>query len=79
MGVILEALERYLSLVIPIKISYFLVMYILIGIEIMTAGSEKHIPREHDITNPTIYLLTQTLISLTIKLADMPTKFQHSL
>ena len=30
-------------------------------------------------TNPTIYLLTQTLIFLTIELADMPIKFQHSL
>ena len=79
MGVILEALERYLSLVIPIKISYFLVMYILIGIEIMIDCSGKQIPREHDITNTTIYLLTQSLIFLTMELADMPTKFQHSL
>ena len=35
--------------------------------------------REHDVPNPTIYLLTQTLILLTMELADMPTKFQHSL
>ena len=36
-------------------------------------------PREQDVPNPTIYLLTQTLIFLTIKLADRHTKFQHSL
>ena len=29
--------------------------------------------------NPNIYLLTQSLIFLTMELADMPTKFQHSL
>ena len=39
---------------------------------------QKIDPREQDLPNPTIYLLTQTLISLTMKLADMPTKFQHS-
>ena len=54
-------------------------MYILIGIAVMTDCSEKQIPREHDVANPTIYLLTQTLIFLNMKLADMPTKFQHSL
>ena len=32
-------------------------------------------PREQDVPNPTIYLLTQTLIFLTMELADMPTKF----
>ena len=41
--------------------------------------SEKQIPREQDITNPTIYLLTPSLVLLTMELADMPTKFQHSL
>ena len=54
-------------------------MYILIGIEIMVDCSENQILREQDVTYPTIYLLTQSLIFLTMKLADMPTKFQHSL
>ena len=36
-------------------------------------------PREQDVPNPTIYLLTQTLIFLTMELVDMPTKFPHSL
>ena len=40
---------------------------------------KKQIPRGQDIPNPTIYLLTQTLIFLTMELADMPTKFQHTL
>ena len=47
--------------------------------KIKAGCSEKQILREHDIPNPTIYLLTQTLIFLTMELADMPTKFQHSL
>ena len=51
-------------------------MYILIGIKIK---AEKQIPREQDVTNPTIHLLTQPLIFLTMELADMPTKFQHTL
>ena len=54
-------------------------MYILIGIKIKADCSEKQIPKERDVTNPTIYLLTQTLIFLNMELADMPTKFQHSL
>ena len=40
---------------------------------------QKTDPREQDVPNPTFYLLTQTLIFLTMELADMPTKFQHSL
>ena len=40
---------------------------------------QKTDPGEHDVPNPTIYLLTQTLISLTMELLDMPTKFQHSI
>ena len=64
MGVIPEALERYLSLV---------------GIKIKADCSEKQIPREQDVTYPTIHLLTQSLIFLTMELTDMPTKFQHTL
>ena len=41
--------------------------------------SEDQILGEQDIPNATIYLLTQSLIFLTMKLTDMPTKFQHSL
>ena len=41
--------------------------------------SENQIPKEQDIPNPTIYLLTQTLIFLTMELADRTIKFQHSL
>ena len=40
---------------------------------------QKTDPREQDIPNLTIYLLTQTLIFLTMELADIPIKFQHSL
>ena len=40
---------------------------------------QKTDPREQDVPNPTIYLLTQSLIFLTMELADRPTKFQHSL
>ena len=47
--------------------------------EISADCSKKQIPREQDIPNPTIYLLTQTLIFLAMKLSDMPTKFQHAL
>ena len=54
-------------------------MYILIGIKIKADCSEKQITREQDVTNPTIYLLTPTLIFLNMELADMPTKFQHTL
>ena len=36
-------------------------------------------PKEHDVPNPTIYLLTETLIFLPMELADIPSKFQHSL
>ena len=36
-------------------------------------------PREQDVSNPTIYLLTQILIFLTMELADVPTRFQHTL
>ena len=43
----------------------------------MTALKNK--TEEQDIPNPTIYLLTQSLIFLTVKLVDMPTKFQHTL
>jgi len=35
--------------------------------------------REQDVPNTTIYLLTQTLIFLAMELADIPTKFQHTL
>ena len=47
--------------------------------KIKADSSKNQILREQDIPNPTIYLLTQTLIFSTLKLADMPTKFQHTL
>ena len=49
------------------------------GIEIRADCSKKQITREQDVPNSTLYLLTQTLIFLTMKLADIPTKFQHLL
>ena len=47
--------------------------------KIKTDCSGNQIPGEQDIPNPTIYLLTQSLIFLTMELADIPTRIQHSL
>ena len=48
------------------------------GIEIRADCSEKQI-QEQDVPNPTIFSLNLNLIFLTMELADMPIKFQHSL
>ena len=68
-----------------LKSSYFHKNFIIVGLVDLDQHWDKGRllrktdPREQDIPNPTIYLLTQTLIFLTMELVDMPTKFQHSL